>query len=102
MTNTDAPARITAAHLAPMGVCRLSWFAALRRLLPQTAPMATGLSPVGGRVRGGDRTGRAAGCRAVAGAGADAGRGCAGAAKGRLNGPPGQHQKPGGGDPLSR
>lgn len=51
MTNTDAPARITAAHLAPMGVCRLSWFAALRRLLPQTAPMATGLSPVAGGSR---------------------------------------------------
>jgi drug/metabolite transporter (DMT)-like permease len=30
----------------PMGVCYLTWFAALRRLPPQTASMATLLTPV--------------------------------------------------------
>jgi len=34
----------------PMGVCYLSWFAALRRLPPQTASMATLLTPVVGVV----------------------------------------------------
>lgn len=34
--------------VVPMGVCYLSWFAALRRLPPQTASMATLLTPVVG------------------------------------------------------
>jgi len=34
--------------IVPMGVCYLSWFAALRRLPPQTASMATLLTPVVG------------------------------------------------------
>lgn len=36
--------------LVPMGVCYLTWFAALRRLPPQTASMATLLVPVVGVV----------------------------------------------------
>ncbi len=36
--------------VVPMGVCYLTWFAALRRLPPQTASMATLLTPVVGVV----------------------------------------------------
>jgi len=32
----------------PMGVCYLSWFAALRKLSPSTAALATLLTPLGG------------------------------------------------------
>ena len=36
--------------VVPMGICYLSWFAALRRLPPTTASMATLLTPVIGVV----------------------------------------------------
>jgi len=52
--------------VAPMGLCYLSWFAALRRLPPATAAVATLLTPVIGVVAAAVALGEALGARELA------------------------------------
>ena len=50
----------------PMGLCYLTWFAALRRLPPATASMATLITPVVGVVAGAVTLGEPFGMKQVA------------------------------------